>query len=210
MDDGSIYRAFDPNRLCQGDIIANLAHVVHRPPLRALRPFSAKGGKQAFSPHVYDVHRTPATQLDVPKGGFRFQSPEGELGVASVQMTLGMVISHGCDVDKRDSKNWLIAMIRRLAVLSEDDWPAIRDGTQKRAFYLPAYGDHIPEGYVDFRRITCIQKQPLEELNRIVGLTDEAVEDLHWHMFRFITRREIAEGIDLDQVAPVSQEDPGE
>jgi hypothetical protein len=65
----------------------------------------------------------------------------------------------------------------------------VRRFGEKRAFYLPPGGFLDGEHYVDFRVITTIRRQTLEELTRVASMNDEGRLLLRAHLFRFFTRR---------------------
>ncbi len=176
------YRNVDP-LWCYGDIVRNVPHIHLRPPLplRIIREESTKWGMR-LTPYEYG--------LSVPQGGLKITQPEGEQVLASCQVALGMILTHGCEMDK-DPKHRQVALIRPLGLVQPEHQGFIRENKNFSYCYLPAYGEIMGESYVDFRRVTTVHPDLLKDLERIVSLTDEAVNAVQTLLIRFTTRRDI-------------------
>ncbi len=183
------YRDADP-LWCQGDIIREIPHIHLRPPppLTVIRRESVKWGER-LTPYEYGSN--------TPQGGFDFA--HGEQVLASCQVAFGMVLSHDCEIDK-DPKYRMVALIRPLSEVRSDGQEIIRANRNFSACYLPAYAEIIGESYVDFRRITTLHPDFLENSERIASLTDEAVKYIQTQLFRFLTRRDVSPEA-LDQLS---------
>jgi hypothetical protein len=128
--------------------------------------------------------------LSVPQGGLKITRPEGEQVLASCQVALGMILTHGCEMDK-DSKHRQVALIRPLDLVQPEYKGFIRENKNFSYCYLPAYGEIMGESYVDFRRVTTVHPDLLKDLERIASLTDEAANAVQTLLIRFTTRRDI-------------------
>src|SRR5579864_9497354 len=117
MDSGYVYRTPD-EKLCQGDIIRNLVHLVYKPPPTVLRRRDTKGGR-VYEPYEYDISVPLNRQPHAPKGGFKLS--EGDDLIAFGNLGMAIVLSHGCDIDKEKCKHWLVAPVRRLEQLAAKD-----------------------------------------------------------------------------------------
>jgi|SRR6266567_3648060 len=176
------YRDADPI-LCQGDIIREIPHVNLKPPLplTVIRKEHVKYGNGIkFAPYEYG--------LSAPKDGFHFD--QGEQVLASCQVAFGMVLSHGCEIDK-DPRYRMIALIRPLSVAPPEGQEIIRANNNLSSCYLPAYDEIMGESYVDFRRITTLHPDFLRDAERIVSLTDDAVKYVQAQFFRYFTRLDV-------------------
>lgn len=189
MKTEEFYRAADP-LLCQGDIIREVPHIHLKPPLTAVRKESTSRGEM-LAPYEYRLGvPEQGDPVNVPpRGGFKFAT--GDHVVAFCQLGFGMVLSHGCEVDK-DPKHRMVALIRPLRGVPSEGQEIIRAHLNFSACYLPAYSEIIGESYVDFRRITTLHPDFLESSERIASLTDEAVKYIQTQFFRFLTRRDVS------------------
>lgn len=182
------YRDADPE-WCQGDIIRQVPHIHMKPPLTAMRKEQSKGGMR-YAPYEYDISDSQAelSERASPQGGFKFDW--GEQVLSFCQVAFGMILSHGCEIDK-DFKHRTVALIRPLINVQEGQ-EIIRANNNLSYCYLPAYGKIMGESYVDFRRITTLHPDFLQNSERIVSLTDNAVKSIQMQFFRYLTRRDVS------------------
>lgn len=107
----------------------------------------------------------------------------------------GIVISHGCEIDKATEFPMVtVAQVRDLAGVHEDDRDAIRTNENKRAFYLPASEQLGGEHYVDFRYLTTIRRDVIDQLERVASMNLEGRQLLHFQWFRFFARKRLPDG----------------
>src|SRR6266704_3379494 len=98
MKADQFYRDVD-SLWCQGDIIREIPHIHMKSPLTVIRREQVKWG-QRLTPYEYG---SGAPQAEVPgntspQGGFKFA--QGEQVLAFCQVAFGMILSHGCEIDK--------------------------------------------------------------------------------------------------------------
>jgi hypothetical protein len=132
--------------------------------------------------------------LDLDEGEEDHPVPEGEdrLGNAVGARRLGMVLSHGCELDKKPEHPMVSMMqVRPLAPLPSEVQDGIRSYGQKRTFYLPP-NDSLPEEHwVDFRFVTTIRRDVIDELPRIASMNEDGRDLLHYQLFRFYARKRL-------------------
>jgi len=108
--------------------------------------------------------------------------------------TAVIVLSHGCDIDKKDTNAILCAQTRPLAKQKPQFADAIRRGDVINAMYLPQIGI-LAESYVDFRLTHRVSKVELEKAmhsgRRIASLSADGQMALHVYLFRFFTRTDL-------------------
>lgn len=190
------YRDVDPE-WCQGDIIRQIPHIHLKPPLKVVRKETTKSGeKLAAFEYQFGTIQEKNNVAELPPGGFKFDI--GEQAIAFCQLAFGVILSHGCEIDK-DSKHRTVALIRPLSNVSQGR-EIIKANDNFSYWYLPAYGEIMGESYVDFRRITTLHPDFLKNSERIVSLTDNAVKHLQMQYFRYLTRRDIKAEV-LDQLS---------
>jgi len=167
---------------CQGDIFANVPHVQVHPPIVALRE---RLGRTSYD--FYDPTDTGSRER-TPPGGFRFNRPPGDLVPADALLAFAVMLTHDCDLDN-DPKNRVIALVRKLdSGIPETDKANIRRNGNANYFYLPEYGDVLPESYVDFRRISSLPRGYASNLRRVASLRPSEKEQLQLQLFFFFTR----------------------
>jgi hypothetical protein len=119
---------------------------------------------------------------------------EDPLGTAAGGRRPGMIISHGCEIDKESANaTVLVAQVRLLADVHEDDRPAIVSYANKRTFYLPPSRQLEGERYVDLRLITTVRQALFHEgdLQRAAALDVDGQRALQAQLFRFFARKRL-------------------
>jgi len=197
MDVSQLYREPQP-KLCQGDIVHDVPNLYLKPPLQILRAADTRRGR-IYTPFTYDTYLTEGEQPEGNRPPGNYKLSNGEQVAVSCQLGLGMILSHGCEIDN-DPKNRLIALIRPITAAHAADWDNIRGNKNSAFFHLAAYGD-MPESYVDLRRITCVAPYYLDHMKRIASLTETAVAAFQMQFFLYLTRREPTGN--LDTIAPI-------
>jgi len=187
---GTFYRSVEPD-ISQGDVFDSIPQLFLRPPLFVLRKVTLAGGREAFGFYQYPppTEESPggAKGKQLPGGPFHFE--KGEEASAFCQVTRAIVINHDCDIENEPDHR-LIALVRPLSPVPEESKEIIRKNQIFNYFYLPAE-DGFPEAYVDFRRITSLSAAFLVAGSRLTSLTEEAVRQLQFQFFRFVTRRDM-------------------
>jgi hypothetical protein len=174
---------------CQGDIIREVPHIHIKPPLIAVRKETTKSGER-FAPFEYHLGLSgeEGPVNNPPRGSFKIAT--GDEVLASCQLAFGMILTHGCEIDK-DLRYCQVALIRPLSAVPLESQDVIRTNKNLSYCYLPPYKEIMGESYVDFRRITTLHPAFLNDSERVVSLTDDAVKYVHTLLFRFWTRRDI-------------------
>jgi hypothetical protein len=167
----------------QGDIIDGVPsiHLKSTPTLIALRECNLKGGKKGWEPLSAD------SSANGPKPDFK----KGEIVPAFCQVTRAILLTRDCEIDK-DPKHRLVAMVRPLSAIAPEHSEIIQENRNFNCFFLPrddAYS--LEDGYVDFRRITCIAPEVLEQGTRIASLGEESLKALLAQFFTFLTHSDI-------------------
>ncbi len=193
--DQAFYRPPDPE-LCQGDVIDDIPHLQLKPSLEIIREVTVAGGRRYWAPYPYPpvAGKTPDAQAPGKKIILPpFHVKEGECLPVLSRFTRAIVLNYDCDlVHEEDS--CLVALVRPMGGVHESDRPTIRGNMNFNHFYLPAdraFG--LEEGYVDFRRVTCLDPALLEIIGtRRASLQAEAVKGLQAQFIRFVTRRDFS------------------
>src|SRR5438128_5448340 len=182
MDAASLYRPVDA-QLCQGDILERVPHVILKEP-----PFPLRKATLSKKRMGYEVDELPEGTLPTTPG-------EGTLVPATCQVTRAMLLTHGCEIDK-DKKHRLVALIRPLPKKwDEENRKVVKEGRDFSFFYLPPGERHLPESYVDFRRICTVAPRWVDSMIRLASLTEEARHAMLLQFFRYLARVEIDSGL---------------
>lgn len=116
---------------------------------------------------------------------------------ASEVRSLGVVVTHDCEIDK-DVRKALVysVLVRTLRApdVPEEHLEGFRENRRHRAFYLPANEYLDGENYIDFRRMTPIRADLLLTLPKLASMNEDGKRMLQEHLFRFLTRRLLPDG----------------
>jgi hypothetical protein len=132
---------------------------------------------------------------DAP-GGFLRPSAAPSPGATGTLATrgglgFGMLVSHECVLDKQDGYPLAFARVLPLDGLRQERLrEQVRQGQWPATFYLPTDGLLPGEVYADFRFITVIAVQRLEQFMRVASLTAEARSALKERLIRYWARVE--------------------
>ena len=177
--------------ISQGDIYLDAPSVsVRARPLQVARHFQKKGGRDI--PVIHTEGESP------PRTGFRFALDEGGEAETLVHGFLGMaiVLSHDCEIEN-DPNVRTIAMIRPVAHLEAEAQEALFSGDPGRVqyAYFPLEAQEEPPTvercFVDFRRLTTVRPEVLEQTERVASLSDElrhaVARAFYLYLFRRVT-----------------------
>jgi len=139
------------------------------------------GYLEKFADRKYQIRSSQPPSLKV-------ESPHA--GTAMAVRRPAILLSHECEIDKDHKRaTVLMALVRSLERVREEDRDGIRQYTRHRAFYLPANEYLEGENYADLRVVTTFRRDALESLKRLATVDDDGRRMLREHLFRFFTRR---------------------
>ena len=112
--------------------------------------------------------------------------------VVLARFSKAILITHDCDFDKPNSRTCLLAEIRPLEEIDDGSKGNIRSNRAVNTLYMGQIGPAEQEWFVDFRRITRVDKELLQSRNReglrLVSLTDEGRLALYRVIATFFSR----------------------
>ena len=177
------------NELSQGDIVADLPWGAIDSPLVVCRPEGARPHKgKARYGEVSAVDRAFSLK---GRGGKEFVHAKAGLGP-------GIVLWHGCEIadDERRGNSQRgvvgVAPVFSLTRVNEADREPVRGLRRTAMFPLPPLdvgGEHLDEGYVDFRLIWSVKRVLL--VKRLAGLSTDYLELMYSHLEHFFTRQRL-------------------
>jgi hypothetical protein len=181
----SYYRAKEPAEILQGDIFDLQPSIFIQS-----RPLSVVRMKQAADGRIYAGMHTEDGKPTEPEDGYRWD--KAETIVCDGILSRAVMLTHDCEIEK-DDKHRVLALIRPWATIPTEHQDAIRQGHRYRFFWLPEQNDpDFPESYVDFRRLTTVRPQALDEERRRLSMTERMREALGFAFIKFITRKDVA------------------
>lgn len=156
----------------QGDVVDSAPFSsVPGPPVNLIST-SLKGGVRGWAEH-------PSPKLDGNKhGNFLAKGP----------FELGMVLNHGCDIDKPSNKYVLVIPLKVLATLPADHQDVVRQQSSIPLLFLPdvpSVGDCV----ADLRLMTRVPTSVVMECNRLASMSDFARQRLGAQLMLFFTRK---------------------
>jgi hypothetical protein len=166
-------------KISQGDIFKLIPTVVIDQPLTVVREHTFPKFQSGLLGEEYDSLN---------------QFPDGEKGeriATKCHLAFGVILTDDCEIDKEE-KHRLFGLIRPFNTSQhEEDKTIIRNGGNRSYFHLAALNALVPEGYVDFRRITTVASSYLHDSKRVASLSDGARDDLSASLFMYLTRLEV-------------------
>jgi hypothetical protein len=175
----------------QGDIYLNMPSVVvEARPLRVARLYVA--GKAVLKPGARQTYGVHTEDGDEPNGGFHWTfEAGGEEILVRAHITMAIVLSHDCEIDK-DDRHRTLAIVRPLIEVQPEHRDGLLRGHQLSAFPLEAQ-DEAPEmiqSFVDFRRVTTVRPLLLQQSPRYASLALEVRRALAEHYWNYLHRGE--------------------
>lgn len=115
--------------------------------------------------------------------------------LASAKTGLGMILNHGCDIEKSQKltkPRYTICFVDTLQNLSDAEQDKVRTQKPFHQLYLPevpGYGDC----YINLRLTCVLPGQAIDELQRIASMTDLARTRLHAQILAFYSRLDLSQ-----------------
>lgn len=165
-----------PSELDQGNVFETLPFTSHTVPPRPLISTALRGGKRGWA------------EADSPKkdgnGACHF--------LHHGPFKHGMLLNHGCDVDKPHTKRLIVIPVFPLNEAPKEQRAHIQNQSVVALFYLPdvpALGDC----FADFRIMQSVPKAALESTTRISAMSDAAKNMLGARLMAFFLRVDLTE-----------------
>ncbi len=194
----TFYRVPD-EEVSQGDVVMDVPHLyLKQPPITVLRSTTGSGRRPLFEPFPLQSSSASSGQAsDVsPPGGFKFARGEPEQVVATCFLAKGIILTHGCEIDK-DPKHRIVALLRPLRTVPQEHHDIVRSNQDFSSLYLPEYPGILEESYVDFRRISTVHSDLILPENRLASLTTVGLQALLTKLFLYITRANVEDIVSL-------------
>lgn len=175
MEHSSWWRGeLNTDGLSQGDLVKPLPFATTVVPPERIKRKTARGGAQTLASCGWSPVASTGKEL------FLFQGKGG----------FALVISHSCDLDKRERRSPVLCAPVRAA-------DALPDHVRQRVFAqerislmplpaIPGHGDH----YADLRSISPMPRELLAEESRIASMSPHGLSRLLAQLVKFFTRIE--------------------
>ena len=156
----------------QGDVITQVPFLIAKAPLDEVSRSTGKGGVDQWRPVTAPRNRGAT------------------YSVCEVHYLPAIVITHSCQLDKREKKRRvLVAPIRGASELEDEVWRNISAGLRKSMLPLPAVpelGDH----YADLRLISAVDRA-FVDVARVASMNERGRTLLWAHLVTFFTDRDL-------------------
>lgn len=104
------------------------------------------------------------------------------------RLAMALVISHSCDLDKREGKNRVIvAPVARASSIEPRHWENIRAYGRRALFPLPSVPS-IGDAYSDLRQLTTVDRAFLEKARKLCSMSEDGLKLLQRHLVGFLVR----------------------
>jgi len=159
----------------QGDILDVAPHVFLDPPLLALQP--AEANHYRFEAEPFSV----------------FDDAAGQFIAAKCRRIKAIVMTHDCEIDKKQVVRWHLCPVVPLSKLKPDNQDRVKRNRIYSMFFLPRYGEILLDSFVDFSQISTVGMDFIKTGKRILSLSDLARQGMYAQFFRWLTRFEMRE-----------------
>jgi hypothetical protein len=159
----------------QGDILEVAPHVFLDPPLLALQP-----GENG----AYKAEAEPFSAFD---------NNAGQNVIAKCKQTKAIILTHDCEIDKPQATHSHLCPVVPLSKLKPETQDRVKRNRIYSMFFLPRYGEVLPDSFVDFTRISTVGMDFIKGGKRIVSLSDQGRYGLYAQFIRWLTRWELRE-----------------
>jgi hypothetical protein len=160
--------------LSQGDVIRGVVVGLPVCPPVHLQKMTVKASQQVWSPGSPNPDHNGVVRL-----------------LAEGRQCDVLVVSHGCEIDKRDSKKRILVA----PVASADRLSTSRDAVfeQREHALLPLLDiPHLGDCYADLRLIHPVDHSFLRNENRVASMTEEGIVRLQAQLVGFFTRKDLS------------------
>jgi hypothetical protein len=157
----------------QGDILYVAPHVFLDPPLFALQP--QENGLHMFEQEPFS----------------NFDDAAGQKVVATCKRDKAIVLTHDCEMDKKQILRWHLCPVVPLSKLRPENQDRVKRNRIYSMFFLPRYGTVLMDSFVDFTHISTVGMDFIKTGQRILSLSDVGRQGLYVQFFRWLTRFEL-------------------
>jgi hypothetical protein len=180
------------SEISQGDILEVAPNIFLAPPLTAL--YRSENG----------LHRSEVE----PFSSF---DNEGQNIIAMCKRTKAIVLTHDCEIDKKQVTRWQLCPVVPLSRLKPENQDRVKRNRIYSMFYLPRHADILSfDSFVDFSQISTVGSEFINDGKRIVSLSDVGRRGLYAQFVRWLTRWELREltcpncGVDFNPTTSLS------
>jgi hypothetical protein len=161
-----------PTELCQGDIIPNVPFYICRSPLKHLKAVTLKKEREVWE--------------EVGKPSL-YSKEQKYFILASNNAYPGLVLSHGCEIEKPYMKRLLLAPVMELRTVDEAMQSVILEQRSHSAMLIPDV-PALGHCYADLRMITAVPSELLALDEVICSMTEGARARLQAQLMDFFLR----------------------
>lgn len=139
----------------------------------------------------------PLTGADV-RGGIKGWVPAKhmpEVGTTSKwlsqgRISRGILLNHGCDLDKPNTKRCILAVVAPIGALPPDQHDNVKGQRSIPLMYLPGV-PVIGDCFADLRVTASVPRELINKAPRVASMTEAARDRLMVQFIRFFTRRDL-------------------
>ena len=163
-----------PSKYDQGDIFADIPFVIASKPTQFLTRQQLKGGAPGF---------VGSTEFKPPKSG-----PVQLLAQGGNHF--GLLLNHGCDIDKPESSRLTFAPVSLLTNLPPDKREGVAAQRSAAMLFLPDVPS-VGDCYADLRLTATVFRETVDLRHRIASMTENAQTRLQAQILEFFLRRSL-------------------
>ena len=172
--------SLNPKGLSQGDLAGSVLVGTAYEPATFL-------GRDTWTPKGRSVHWPQRKALEP------FRTDSTGLYIARGKSARVLVVSHSCELDKKEDSRVLVALTAPISVVQDAAKRASILAQQRRAFIPLPDVPEIGDCYADLRTISYVERKVLPDSLREFSMTDDAVVRLRAQLIEYFTRMPVTE-----------------
>lgn len=136
-----------------------------------------------------------------------FKTDSTGLYIARGRVTRVLVVSHSCEIEKKDDARVLVAMIAPL-ISVQDAGKRAKILEQKRRAFMPL--PEVPglgDCYADLRTISYVERKLILDSNREFSMTEDAVIRLRAQLIEYFTRLPVSDEVKDEMARGLADEE---
>ena len=162
-------------KFSQGDIFELLPHSYIEPPLLMLAQEAGSEAILRLSPEPF----------------VSFNDKDGQRIVSMCKRGKGIILSHGCVIDKPQVRRWLVCPVIPLTEIPSGQRGDVKRNRAYSMLYLPQIREVLPESFVYLDQVSTIDAEIVRSAHRLVSLSDIGRKALFAQFIRSLTRWEL-------------------
>jgi hypothetical protein len=141
-------------------------------------------------PHIWVGDQSALRFPEAPTDASATEDPGGSSGtlLAQYRLATAIIITPDCEIDKPHTRTWIVSPVLPMTVLPESARDIVRQGRVFSKYYLPCFGESLPESFADLNHFSAVADSILRLKPRLISLSDVGRRAFYGYVIRWFTR----------------------